>query len=110
MQRDNSYHLFGLGRVLGLDHDGGADDLQQESKQKDHGEGWKEFKKGRSTPVTLCVPANHLQEPIHIPSSSRLLLIYHQPIHFRGPASPIPFVVLYIDPVLLPPNSHARLP
>jgi len=56
MQRYNAYNLLGLRRVLGLDHDDDTeDDLQQGRKLKDHGEGWREFKKGRSTPVPLGV-------------------------------------------------------
>lgn len=54
MQRYNSYNLLGLRRVLGLDRDDDTeDDLQQGCKYKDHGEGWREFKKGRSTAVPL---------------------------------------------------------
>ncbi|KAI6117983.1 hypothetical protein F5141DRAFT_1095198 [Pisolithus sp. B1] len=86
--RDHPYSFFGLGRVLGLDHNGDTeDDTGRGRKHKDHGEGWKEFREGTYTyPIVFPLPP-HLPPTYRLPWASlsyTLRAVVHRPGAFTS--------------------------
>ncbi|KAI6046634.1 hypothetical protein EDC04DRAFT_2629047 [Pisolithus marmoratus] len=97
--KDHPYSFFGLGRVLGLDNNGDAeDDAGRGRKHKDHGEGWKEFREGTYTyPIVFPLPP-HLPPTYKLPWASlsyTLRAIVHRPGAFTSKMTcSKPFIVV----------------
>lgn len=97
--RDHPYSFFGLGRVLGLDHNADTeDDASRGRKHKDHGEGWKEFREGTYTyPIVFPLPP-HLPPTYKLPWASlsyTLRAVVHRPGAFTSKMTCTkPFVVI----------------
>ncbi|KAI5983894.1 hypothetical protein EDD15DRAFT_2313018 [Pisolithus albus] len=97
--KDHPYSFFGLGRVLGLDHNADTeDDASRGRKHKDHGEGWKEFREGTYTyPIVFPLPP-HLPPTYKLPWASlsyTLRAVVHRPGAFTSKMTCTkPFVVI----------------